>query len=90
MIEEGKVDPSLGYNYSQDGHDYVEYHVDNHPDFQDSGNKLLYGGKLSVRFDSTTKPLMILGQDEAIFKQFLFSKGVWIMPDKKKTTHTQG
>ena len=28
-----------------------------------------------------TKPLMILGQDECIFKQYLFTKGVWVMPD---------
>lgn len=40
-----------------------------------------YGGHLSVRMPPNTKPLMILGQDECIFKQYLFTKGVWVMPD---------
>ena len=28
-----------------------------------------------------TKSLMILGQDECIFKQYIFTNGVWVLPD---------
>ena len=31
-----------------------------------------------------TKPIMILGQDECIFKQYLFSKGFWTHADGTK------
>ena len=84
MVMEGKLDPGLGYPYSKNGVEYVEYHVDDHADFQIEGNRLPYGGSLSVRFPVGQKPLMIFGQDEAIFKQFIFSKGVWILPDGRK------
>ena len=38
---------------------------------------LPYGGMLS-------EPIMLLGQDEAIFKQFIFSCGAWVMDDDSK------
>ena len=27
---------------------------------------------------------MIFGQDEAIFKQYIFTKGVWVLPDGRR------
>ena len=48
------------------------------------GDDLPYGGGLSVRMPPDCKPLMILGQDECIFKQFIFSKGIWVLPDGTK------
>ena len=36
---------------------------------------------LSVRKPHNQKPLLILGQDECIFKQFVFSQGVWVLPN---------
>ena len=85
MIRDGKLAADIGYHYTQNGEQFVELHVDDHTEFQEKAKSCLYGGKLSVRFDSKTqKPLMILGQDEAIFKQFIFSNGVWITPDGQK------
>ena len=43
-----------------------------------------YGGSLSVRRDKSSKPLIIFGQDEAIFKQFLFRKRQWVGPDGQR------
>ena len=84
MIEKGELEKELGYHYTQNGIDYIEYHVDDHVHFQDIGNNLPYGGNLSVRKPHDCKPLMILGQDECIFKQYLFSKGSWVLPDGTK------
>ena len=58
--------------------------VDDHIDLQEKCKHLPYGRYLSVRKDPNTKPLIILGQDEAIFKQFVFSKGTWVMEDGTK------
>ena len=57
-----------------------EYHVDCFPDVFSSyirdENKLL-GGNLSHRFPSERRPVVLVGQDEAIFKQWSFSKKSW-------------
>ena len=84
MVKEGKLDEKLGYNHVLNGIDMVEYHVDDHVEFQTACNNLPYGGNLSVRKPPHLKPLFILGQDECIFKQYLFNKGLWMSPDGKK------
>ena len=84
MVQEGRIHPELGYHFFSEGVEYVEYHVDDHVDFQKACEHLPYGGNLSVRKDPNLKPLMILGQDEVIFKQFMFSNGCWVMPDGTK------
>jgi hypothetical protein len=52
----------------------VELHVDDHPVFQDDANDLPFGGNLSVQKEEGVKPLMIIGQDECIFKQYSLVK----------------
>ena len=84
MIQLGKIEGDLGYKYKQNGVIMYEYHVDDHRDFQEKCNHLPYGGNLSVRKPSNQKPLMILGQDEAIFKQSIFTHGAWVLPDGTK------
>ena len=44
-------------------------------------DELPFGGNLSVRKDSESRPVMFIGKDEAIYKQFLFypSKN-WVSP----------
>ena len=61
-----------------------EYHADGHPLFQKRCSLLPYGGNLSIRKDPTSKPLIILGQDECIFKPVIFSKGYWLLCDGTK------
>jgi hypothetical protein len=38
------------------------------------------GGNLSIRKPIAAKPVIYVGQDEAIFKQFLFSHKMWVAP----------
>ncbi len=55
-----------------------EYHVDTHPIFMT--NK--YEKKLSIRRHPTlTRPLMMIGQDETVFKQYSLSQKCWVGPD---------
>ena len=62
----------------------VEYHVDDHVSFQEACKHLPYGGHLSVRKDPNSKPLMINGQDEVIFRQNTFTGSSWTLPDGTK------
>ena len=43
-----------------------------------------FGGNLSVRIPRDTKPLICFGQDECIFKQFIFTAKSWTLPDGQK------
>jgi hypothetical protein len=60
----------------------VEYHVDDGVDYEFhkrmTTDAVEFGGNLSVRRDPTSKPLIVFGQDECIFKQFLFMYKFWI------------
>jgi hypothetical protein len=77
-----------------DGHHYtdptsnvpmVELHVNSHPTFQERMNATTqFGGNLSVRMPRNTQPLICFGQDECIFKQFLFTGKAWIAQDGTK------
>ena len=58
-----------------------EYHIDCFPEvffeYVKEENKP-FGGNLSHKFPSTDRrPVMIIGQDEAVFKQWSFSKKSW-------------
>ena len=58
---------------------YREYHIDTHPvllNYVDIGNRK-YGGNLSVRRDKARLPLMIIGQDESTFHQYIFANKSW-------------
>ena len=86
---EGELDISIG-----NGHEYtdletniemVELHVDAHPSFQVKMNETTeFGGSLSVRRPPNTKPLICFGQDECIFKQYIFTGKAWTLPDGQK------
>jgi hypothetical protein len=67
-----------GYNYvNNQGQQMFEFHVDNHVHFQKVLSNLVFGASLLVRKPTSTKPLIIFGQDKCIFKQFKFSKKTW-------------
>ena len=77
----GHVPTNCGYNYvDDDGTDMVEYHVDSSYKFHDRLSTLQFGGNLSIRKPIASKAVMYVGQDEAIFKQFLFSNKMWVGP----------
>ena len=73
-----------GFNpndYSNDVVDLVEYHVDILTQFQyivdKSGKKRNFGGWLRVSIKLIERPLFCLGQYEAVFKQYIFTKNMW-------------
>ena len=78
-----------GYSYlNHNGDPMREYHVDC---FDPEESKALlqqlvtteFGGNLSVRIEPLSKPLIILGHDECIFKQFLMPSKQWYDPDRE-------
>ena len=46
-------------------------------------DKLPFGDHLSERKDSESRPVMFIGQDEAIYKQFLFFQD-WVGPNGER------
>ena len=81
MCKEGKVFSWEGYQYNdQNNKPFIEFHIDNHPSLSTLAEIHPFGGNLSVCKPSNSKPLIILGQDEAIYKQFSFWSKYWSGP----------
>ena len=71
----------MGHEYSKDGCTYYEFHVDSHQHFQDKCNtETEFGGYLSVRKPPNSKPIIMIGQDECTYKQYLMTKKQWFLP----------
>jgi hypothetical protein len=82
-----QIGKGLGFRYTNEltGIDMVEFHVDDHPSFLDrTSASTRFGGHLSVRKPPNAKPLICFGQDECIFKQYIFSHKSWTAPDGQK------
>ena len=81
-------DNAKGYSYrSADGIEMVEFHVDDHDFLHDLAEEMGYGlmgGNLSVRMPPGSKPLMVFGQDECVFNQYLISSREWVGPDGQR------
>jgi hypothetical protein len=87
LEEELEIKVGNGHRYTdpQTSIEMVELHVDAHPSFHEKMNATtIFGGNLSVRMPPNTKPLIGFGQDECIFKQYLFSSKAWTTPDGQK------
>ena len=74
------------YYYTDDGVEMVEYHVDASYKFQDKIDELPFGGNLLsvTRKNLESRPVMFIGQDEAIYIQFLFLSKMWVGPKGKR------
>jgi hypothetical protein len=85
LKEKGLINNELaGYCYKDsNGVDMVEYHVDNCEKIK-TLELPPHGGNLSVRKPVDRPPVMIIGQDEAIFKQFLFVSKMWTGPNGER------
>jgi hypothetical protein len=75
-------------NRSDDGIEMVEFHVDDldflHNVAKEMGCTLI-GGDLSMRKpESLAKPLMIFGQDESVFNQYLLGNRQWVGPEGQR------
>jgi hypothetical protein len=62
----------------------VEYHIDASYKFEERLASLPFGGNLSVRKPVDSKTVIFVGQDEAIFKQFLFLNKMWVGPSGER------
>jgi hypothetical protein len=83
--EGGEMKNTTGYEYTceDSGEEMVELHVDTCTYTVNKGNERTYGGNLSVRFPIShpaLKPIVLLGQDECAFNQFLLGSRQWIGP----------
>ena len=63
---------SVGYGYKckESGHTFYEFHVDDHETFHDKFSEDSFGGNLSVRKINEDWSIIMIGQDECIYKQF--------------------
>jgi hypothetical protein len=78
LQERKMVLKNTGFRYKDAlDNEWVEFHVD---DFNQSEEIHELGGRLSVRFPTNVKPLIILGHDECIFKQYCLAKKHWVAP----------
>ena len=78
LANEKIIPENSGYAYNDSNGDMmVEHHVDSCSLFQDEmNNETIFGGNLSVRKPQNSKPLIIWGHDECIFKQYLLTKKI--------------
>jgi hypothetical protein len=83
------VHDTRGYNSrsANTNEEMVEFHVDDfdllHEHAEASGFGA-FGGNLSVRKPPKTKPLMIFGQDESVYSQFLLGNRQWVGPQGQR------
>ena len=66
-----------GFKFVENGNTFYEFHVDDYHSFQN----LQFGAYLSKRKKLRDKPVIMIGQDEAIFKQYLLTSKHWMEPD---------
>ncbi|KAI2507244.1 hypothetical protein MHU86_7201 [Fragilaria crotonensis] len=74
-----------GYSYQEQpsGKEMIEFHVDDFDFLHSVAEEMgfgMFGGNLSVRKPLGLKPLMIFGQDESVFNQFLLKSRQWVGP----------
>jgi len=90
----GLKNSRAGYNYVKDSILMCEYHYDTVPDDdnkeENNGINVLaelidkgYVLSKSVRSNPNDRPLIIIGQDECVFSQFLLKSKMWTGPDKE-------
>ena len=65
--------------YEDNENDIREYHIDTHPHLQNyiAEPCKIFGGNLSVRKKIDQRPVIIVGQDESTFHQYIFLKRRW-------------
>lgn len=65
---------------------YFEFHVDKHVRLQKIANDKYgaFGGRVSIRKKAEDKPVIIFGQDEAIFNAFLSRTHQWVDPNGRR------
>ena len=77
--------PKCYHSYvNEDGEQMREYHVDVHPYLQRYISNTKMGGDLSVKHSPNVRPVIIIGQDESVIKQYSFSAKSWVNPNGER------
>jgi hypothetical protein len=81
-INVDKYVESMVYEYKNEkGEEYVEVHIDMVSNYNNTDDEYLqdlpFGGNLSVRKPPHLKPLIIFGQDEAIYRSSSLCPHMW-------------
>lgn len=86
LLQKRLIPPDIdGYHYKDsNNNEMVEFHVDDSPAFEHMVSTSKFGGNVSVRKNQHEKPIMSIGQDECIFKQYTFTPKSWSAPDGSK------
>jgi hypothetical protein len=80
LVDDREVHNDYGRPYKDEttGMWMVEYHVDDSEIlFKKAQETYIFGGALSIFRDKDKKPLVLFGQDECIFKQYLVKGKHW-------------
>ena len=77
---------SDGYKYEENGIIFLEFHVDDIPReiYIRMCHECPFGGNISIRMPSSSKQIIIFGQDECIFMQFTLRRKSWIGRNGKR------
>ena len=78
------VDVELGHRFFDIVNDaeHIEYHVDYWNRF--GGGTDVINPTTSIRVSSNARPIMIIGQDESVFSQYLMGAKTWIAPNGQR------
>jgi hypothetical protein len=74
---------SCGYHYeNEDGDEYIKFHVDtNEFIHEEASRRFEFGGTTSIRVKGEVfRPIIIFGQDESAFHQYLLKSKNWRGP----------
>jgi hypothetical protein len=80
LQELGNVAKGNGFKYTDErtSKEMIEYHVDTCKEFTErTKEKSEFSGNLSVQFDTEKRPLIVIGQDKCMVKQYLFTQKGW-------------
>ena len=90
--ENEKFDRNIGFKYKDPMSNLTmfEYHVDDIQNSHPKIDSLPFGDSLSFRKKEEDKPIIMIGQDECIFKQFLLVKKQWYLPDGTTSVNPKG
>ena len=85
-MDKKDVDLAEAYTYTVGDIEMFEFHVDSSKELIDFVPQEMqkFGGNLSVRKPQNEKPLIRIGQDEAIFHQFQLGRKTWILANGQK------
>ena len=82
---EGSLAANCDFNFhSADSTEVVEYHVNATYAFDERLRTLPFGASLSVQKPINSWPVVLMGQDGAIFKLFLFLAKIWVCPNGER------